>query len=125
MSRNKPERAGGKGRVSPWSEPELPSKKEFIAKDTALLPLEGNTGFEERIKKALILALYLGELISQKYFLGAPGTQRLCHVLCEGQGKSQAPGESSKSLQEQAGRAQGSGDAACREGRTQGTGERA
>lgn len=120
------ERAGGKGRVSPWSEPELPWKKEFIARDTALLLLlEGNTGFEERIKKALILTFYLGELISQKYFLGAHGTQCLCHILCKGHGKSQGPGESSKSLQEQAGRAGSSGDAACREGRVQGTGERA
>lgn len=52
------------------------------------------TGFEERIKEDLILALHLGELISQKYFLGAHANQCLGHVLCKGHGKSQAPGES-------------------------------
>lgn len=89
--------------------------EEFTVRDTALPLLEGNTGFEVRLKK--------GELISKKYFLGAHGTQCLCHVLFKGHGKSQAPGESSESLQEQAGRAESSGDAACREGRTQCTAE--
>lgn len=68
--------------------------EELIASGTALLLLEGNTGFEERIKEDLILALHLGELISQKYFLGAHANQCLGHVLCKGHGKSQAPGES-------------------------------
>lgn len=103
--------------------PQRPQKKEVNASNRALLLLEGNMGFEERIKEALILALHLGELISLKYFLGAHANQSLGHILCKGHRKSQAPGESwaqlgraSKSLQEQAGRAESSGDAACREG---------
>lgn len=74
--------------------PQLPQESSLQGTDTAPLLLEGNTGFEERIKEALVLALYLEELISQKYFLGAHVNQSLCHVLCEGHGKSQAPGES-------------------------------
>lgn len=68
--------------------------EEFTARDTALLLLEGNTGSEERIKEHLMLALYLGELISEKDFLGAHAHQCLCHVLREGHRKSQAPGQS-------------------------------
>lgn len=61
--------------------------EEFTARDTALLLLEGNTGFEEKIKQVLILALYLGELISQKYLLRAHANECLCHVLCKGKAK--------------------------------------
>lgn len=61
--------------------------EEFTARDTALLLLEGHRGFEERIKEAFILALYLGELISQKYLLGAHVNECLCHVLCKGKAK--------------------------------------
>lgn len=74
--------------------PQRPRKKEVNASNRALLLLEGNTGFEERIKEALILALHLGELISLKYFLGAHANQSLGHILCKGHRKSQAPGES-------------------------------
>lgn len=98
-----------------------PWKKEFTARDTTLLLLEGNMGFEERIKEPLILALYLGELISQKYFLWAHANQCLCHVLCEGHGKNQAGRAANPSRSRQGGQRQWG----CREGSTQCTGERA
>lgn len=79
MPRREPERAsdkaGGKGRASPWSEWEHDhgshARKRAHCKGHSL----GIGAFEERITEALILALYLGELICQKYFLGANANQ--------------------------------------------------
>lgn len=72
-------RAGGKGRASPRSEWEhyhgFHEKEKVYFKGYSL----GIEGFEEMVKEVLILALYLGELNCQKYFLGkqvpVPGPQ--------------------------------------------------
>lgn len=105
------------GSLAIWTKA-WPWKKELTARDTALLLLEGNMGFEERIKEPLILALYLGELISQKYFLWA---QCLCHVLCEGHGKAKQGEQQIPAGARREGRRQWG----CREGSTQCTGREA
>ena len=86
MRRRESERAGdkasGKGRASPRSELERDHgsrarKKRARCKGHSL----GIAAFEERVTEALILALYLGELICQKYLLGANANRCLCQVL--------------------------------------------
>lgn len=60
----------------------LPCKKESSLQGTQLCSSWKGTGaFEEGIKEALILALYLGELICHKYLLGPNADRCLCQVL--------------------------------------------
>lgn len=48
-----------------------------------MAPMEGEciAPPEERVKEALTLALYLGQLTCQKYPLGANAKQCLCQIL--------------------------------------------